>query len=112
MNKKARRSALAMAIAAKAEAGTLFIIDVSGLKPQKTKELSAILCPESQTDSVLLVVHHQKDEGAREVYLAGRNLRRADIVAHEGVSAHAILAHDRLLMSRNALDALAEVCRG
>src|SRR6202035_2453282 len=33
MNKKTRRSALAMAVASKANAGALFILDTSGLKP-------------------------------------------------------------------------------
>ena len=112
MNKKTRRSALAMAIAAKAHAGTLFILDASGLKPAKAHELSAILWPETPGDSVLLAVHPQKDDGAREIHLAGRNLQRADVVAYSDVSAHAILAHDRFVVSRNALDALAEVCGG
>ncbi|HEV2878460.1 MAG TPA: 50S ribosomal protein L4 [Candidatus Eremiobacteraceae bacterium] len=112
MNKKTRRSALAMAVAAKAEAGELFIIDASDLKPEKTKDLIVVLWPEKQGDSVLLAVHAQKDAGAREISLAGRNLRRADVVGHDRVSAHAILAHDRFVVSRNALDALAEVCGG
>ncbi|HEV2037902.1 MAG TPA: 50S ribosomal protein L4, partial [Candidatus Eremiobacteraceae bacterium] len=112
MNKKTRRSALAMAISAKAQAGALFILDASGLKPEKTKELSAILWPDKKTDSVLLAVHTHKDNGARAIALAARNLRHADVVAHDAISAHAILAHDRVLLSRHALDALAEVCGG
>ena len=46
MNKKTRRGALAMAIAAKAEADGLFIIDAAGLVPAKTKELERILWPD------------------------------------------------------------------
>jgi ribosomal protein L4 len=101
-----------MAVAVKANAGALFILDGGGIKPAKTQELIAILWPEKKGDSVLLVVHAQKDDGAREIHLAGRNLRRASVVAHNDISAHAILAHDRLVVSRNALDALAEVCGG
>jgi len=112
MNKKTRRSALAMAIAVKANSGALFILDASGLKPAKTQELIAILWPDKTGDSVLLALHPQKDDGAREIRLAGRNLRRAAVVAQNEISAHAILAHDRLVVSRNALDALAEVCGG
>ncbi len=112
MNKKARRSALAMAVAAKLEAKTLFVIDAVGLKTAKTKELSAILWPDTKGDTVLLVVHADKDDGARELRLAGRNLRRARVVAHNDISAHAILAHDRVVVSREALEAIAEVCRG
>jgi len=113
MNKKTRRGALAMAIAAKADAAGLFVIDAAGLKPSKTKELIALLWPEKHAaDSVLVVVHDGKDDGAREIRLAGRNLRRAEVIGHGEISAHAILAHDRLLVSRHALDAIAEVCRG
>jgi large subunit ribosomal protein L4 len=112
MNKKARRSALAMAITAKAEASALFVVDGALVKAAKTKELGAMLWPDKKVDSVLLVVHGLKDEGARELRLAGRNLRRADVVFHDGISAHAILGHDRVVVSRHALEAIAEVCRG
>ena len=112
MNKKTRRQALAMAIAAKAEAGGLFVMDASGLKPGKTSEMAAILWPDKQNDSVLFGLHAIKDEGTREIYLAGRNLRRAHIVPHSDVSAYAILSHDRVVLTRNALEALAEVCGG
>jgi large subunit ribosomal protein L4 len=111
MNKQTRRSALAMAIAAKAEAGMLAIIDASGLRPAKTKELRAILWPEGASDSVLLAVHGD-DEGAKEIHLAGRNLRRAQVLGHEELSVHEILAHDRLVLTKRALEALAEVCGG
>jgi len=85
---------------------------VSAIKAAKTKELSAMLWPDKKVDSVLLIVHGHKDEGARELRLAGRNLRRADVVFHDGISAHAILGHDRVVVSHHALDAIAEVCRG
>jgi large subunit ribosomal protein L4 len=112
MNKKARRSALAMAIAAKANAGALYVIDAAGIKPAKTKELSALLWPDKQRDSVLLAVDATRDDGAREMHLAGRNLRRADVLRHDELSVHSILGHDRLVITKNALDALAEACRG
>src|SRR5437879_5712627 len=54
MTKKARRKALAMAIAAKGSAGELFVIDASGLKPAKTKELIELLwspTPDAKTKS-------------------------------------------------------------
>src|SRR5215472_916565 len=43
MTKKARRRALAMAIAAKAAANELTVIDATGLAPAKTKELVGLL---------------------------------------------------------------------
>ena len=112
MNKKARRSALAMALASKAAADALFVVDATGVDATKTKELRSLLWPQAQTDSVLLVLHGAKDETAPSVRRAGRNLRHADVVGHEGVSAHAVLSHDRVIVSRHALEAIAEVCRG
>ena len=60
---------------------------------------------------MLLVVHSGLDEGARQIGRAGRNLRRAQVIGHGEISAHAILGHDRVVVSRNAIDAIAEVCR-
>jgi large subunit ribosomal protein L4 len=112
MNKSARRGALAMAIAAKAQAGMLSVIDAAALDVAKTKELQALLWPERQTDTVLLGVHAQKDEHARKAWLAARNLRRANVQSYDDLSVHSILRHERLLLSQAALDALAEVCGG
>ena len=61
---------------------------------------------------MLLVLHSAKDETAGQVQRAGRNLRHTAVIGHDGVSAHAVLVHDRVIVSRNALDALAEVGRG
>jgi large subunit ribosomal protein L4 len=112
MNKSARRGALAMAIAAKAENGALAIIDVSELKPSKTKELQVLLWPDGSRDSVLLGMHATDDRNAREVWLAARNLRGVKVCTHDRLSVHSILRHDRLLLSKAALEALAEVCGG
>lgn len=112
MNKSARRGALAMAIATKAQAGTLCIIDAAALDVAKTKDLQTLLWPERQMDTVLIAVHAQKDEHARKAFLAARNLRRAKVQSYDDLSVHSILGHERLLISQAALDALAEVCRG
>ena len=136
MTKKARRKALAMAIAAKAAAGELFVIDAAGLKPAKTKELVSVLwggpqamkaepttkkrtkakpatedaVPADTTSTVLFVVDRSRDDGAREIALSGRNLARATVVGHAEASVHALLAHDRVFVTKNAYEALAEVC--
>lgn len=112
MNKRARRSALAMAIAIKAQDGLLSVIDADDLNPTKTKELQAVLWPDKQGDSVLLAVHAEGDRHARAISLAARNLRRAKVSAHDELSVHSILRFDRLVLSKAALAALAEVCGG
>lgn len=112
MNKRARRGALAMAIGTKAQAGSLTVIDAVDLNPTKTKELQALLWPEKQGDSVLLAVHTTDDKHAHQIYLAARNLRHAKVAAYDDLSVHSILRYDRLLLSKAALTALAEVCGG
>ena len=116
MSRKARRRALAMAIAVKAAAGQLTIIDAAGLRPAKTKEFAALLwgadAAKRDRSSVLFVLDRGRDEGAREISLAGRNLARAKVAAHADVSVHALLAHERAVLTKNAYEALAEVCGG
>ena len=111
MTKKARRKALAMAIAVKGSSGELSVIDAAGLKPAKTKELIALLWSGGKDASkVLFIVDRGRDEGAREIALSGRNIQHATVLGHAETSVHALLAHDRVIVTKNAYDALAEVC--
>ncbi len=112
MTRKARRRALAMAIAAKTAANELTVLDAAGLKPAKTKDLIALLWSEGadRRTSVLLVVDRARDEGAGAISLSGRNIARATILDHGQANVHALLAHDRVLFTKNAYEALAEVC--
>jgi large subunit ribosomal protein L4 len=112
MNKAARRTALAMAIGVKAQAGLLSVIDADELNPQKTKELETILWPDGPSDSVLLAFDTAVDRHATAVWRAARNLRRAKVCGHDDLSVHSILRFDRLVLSAAALKALAEVCGG
>ena len=112
MTKKARRRALAMAIAAKASANELTVIDATGLAPAKTKELIGLLWSEGadRRSRVLFVLDRAHDEGANAIALSGRNLSGATILDHGDANVHAVLAHDRVLVTKNAYDRLAEVC--
>jgi len=42
--------------------------------------------------------------------IIARNLARASVVSHSDVSAYGVLAHDRVLATKAAYEALAEVC--
>ena len=124
MNRRARRAALGMAVAAKAADGALSIVDVAGLKPAKTQEFAEILSQLTQSKdsdgrtsstaatTTLFVVNREKDESAAAIEQAGRNLRGLTIVPHGEISAHALLAHHHVIFSKNAYEALAEVCGG
>lgn len=110
MNKSARRSALAMAVAAKAAAGAMSVIDIGDLKPAKSKDLLAVVWPDGKHDSVALVIDVQRDPGAREIMRSGRNVAKLHVLPHAELSVYALLAHERVIISKHALDALAEVC--
>ncbi|MDQ2818326.1 MAG: 50S ribosomal protein L4 [Candidatus Eremiobacteraeota bacterium] len=110
--RKARRKALAVAVGVKAAAGALCLLDPAGLNVSKTKHLQAALWPNSQgpkglPDRVLLIVDERDDA---TLFMHGRNLARASVVPVRGVSVHAILAHDRVVITRHAYEALAEAC--
>lgn len=110
MNKKARRQALAMAVAVKLQAGGLSIIDAAKLESGKTKDLIGVLWSDGARDSVVFVLDDERDANARTIRLAARNLRRAHVLGHNELSVHALLSADRALFTQAALDALAEVC--
>jgi large subunit ribosomal protein L4 len=112
MNRRARRAAMAMAVAAKAADGGISVIDASGLNPAKTKELIGVLWGDGDARSgrVLLVLHPGKDEHAAAIALAGRNLAKATIVAYGEVDPHKMLGHERVIFTKHAYEALAEVC--
>jgi len=61
-------------------------------------------------DRINLVINRGADAGASAIALAGRNLAHATILGHDEISVHALLAHERVVMTKSAYDALAEVC--
>jgi large subunit ribosomal protein L4 len=114
MNRRARRAALAMAIAAKAADGAVSVIDAAGLNPAKTKEMIGVLWSDGKkhgSDRVLFVLDPGKDEHAAAITRAGRNLANAFFISYNEIDPHAVLALDRVIFTKNAYEALAEVCR-
>ena len=119
MNKKARRRALAMAIGAKAGTDSLAVLDAADLAPAKTKELVPVLWPPDSAAQtvrvhprVLLVLDRERDKSAAAIERAARNLKQVTVAGHGEVSAHSLLAHERVILTKNAYEALAQVCRG
>jgi len=111
MNKKQRRIALAQAIAECCSLNALSLMDAAGFAPAKTKEMLAMLWPEgSVRQRTLFVINRGVDAGAAAIAQAGRNLANLTIAGHDEISVHALLAHERIVMTKSAYDALAEVC--
>jgi len=111
MNKKQRRIALAQAIAECCSLNALSLMDAAGFAPAKTKEMLAMLWPEGTVrQRTLFVINRGADAGAAAIAQAGRNLANLTIAGHDEISVHALLAHERIVMTKSAYDALAEVC--
>ncbi|MBV8081833.1 MAG: 50S ribosomal protein L4 [Candidatus Eremiobacteraeota bacterium] len=119
MNRRARRAALGMAVAGKVADGAVSVIDATAFKPEKTKEFAAFVARIDPSDKserngatrVLFVVNREKDEHAALIERAGRNLAAVSVVPYGELSAHALLGHERVIFTKNAYEALAEVCR-
>jgi ribosomal protein L4 len=58
----------------------------------------------------LFVVNRTADASAAAIAQAGRNLHNLTILGHDDLSVHALLAHEKIVMTKGAYDALAEVC--
>jgi large subunit ribosomal protein L4 len=113
MNRRARRRALAMAVSAKAKAGGLFLLDAADLRPADTKSMAGILAPGALPRTrTLIVVDPKHDANADALARCSRNIRRTRIASATDVSAYAILAHDRVIMTPQACSALTDAQRG
>jgi large subunit ribosomal protein L4 len=102
--KKVRVLALKHALSAKAKSQTLVVIDKCELKDAKTKELKARFL-KLGLSSVLIV-----DGAAVQTAFAraARNLPQVDVLPVQGINVYDILSHDKLVLTKAALEALEE----
>jgi large subunit ribosomal protein L4 len=102
--KKVRVLALKHALSAKAKSQTLVVIDKCELKDAKTKELKARFL-KLGLSSVLIV-----DGAAVQTAFAraARNLPQVDVLPVRGINVYDILSHDKLVLTKAALEALEE----
>ncbi len=102
--KRVRRLALVHALAAKARAGQLFVLDEATLPEAKTKPLAARFA-QLAFKSAFVVAGEEVDANLK---LASRNLPRIDVVATAGANVYDILRADVLLVAKDSLASLQE----
>ena len=102
--KKVRALALKHALSAKAKSQTLVIIDTCELKDGKTKELKARFLKLGLGSALIVDGAAVQETFAR----AARNLPRVDVLPVQGINVYDILSHDRLVLTKAALEALEE----
>ena len=103
--KKVRRLALRSALSARAAEGRIAVLDRLELGAPKTKTLAAALAPVGAgARSVLLVTAAPNEVVER----SAANLTGVRVVAASALNVHAILAADRIVFTRDALQRLVE----
>ena len=102
LNKKTRRAALRGALSLRLSEGKLIVVDALDLEAPKTRELVAALSGLGVEGSALVVVA----EPDRTLGLAARNLPSVDVLPAAGLNVYDVLRHERLVLTRSALDAV------
>ena len=100
--KKVRALALKYALSAKAKSETLFVIDKCELKEAKTKDLKSRFA-KLGFGSVLIIDGAAVQEAFAR---AARNLPQVDVLPVAGINVYDILRHDKLVLTKAALEAL------
>jgi len=103
VNKKARKSALRMALADKFKAGQLYVVDGLKMEEIKTKNFLGIL-RNLELENVLIVTD-MRDENLEK---SSRNVRNVKLVRAEGLNVYDILTHESLLFIEPALGVVEE----
>lgn len=103
MPKKAVRAAIRMAIAAKIKSGSMVVIDDLAFSEPRTREMFAILKALQLVGRSTLVTIAQHDVN---VYRSARNIDRVTISPASDLNVLNVLAPERMLVTKAALDAL------
>jgi large subunit ribosomal protein L4 len=100
--KKVRALALKHALSAKAKADALIVIDNCEMKDAKTKELKSRFSKLGLTSALIIDGAELQDAFAK----AARNLPRIDVLPVQGINVYDILNHDKLVLTKAAVEAL------
>ena len=103
LNKKVRALGLRMALSAKAQGGTLIVVENLDLAEAKTKKLTERLAGLDLGRSALVIDGDALNVGFA---MASSNLRQIDLIPAIGANVYDILNHDTLVLTRAAVETL------
>lgn len=103
--KKVRRLAIKSALSSKALEENILVLESLVLDAPKTKDFKSVL-NNLAVNSKALVVTADLDEN---VALAARNIPGITVVTADGVSVLDVVAHDKLIMTKQAVEKVEEV---
>ena len=101
--KKARRQALNSALTAKVQAGELIVVDLLKLTEPKTKNMVEIL--NNLKANKALIVTAESEEN---LFKSARNIPGVAMLATEGLNIYDILAHDQMIITKDAVGKVEE----
>lgn len=102
--RKARQAALRSALSAKVAAGQFVVLDQLSISVPKTKAMAEVL--RTFDAQKALVVTPEADPN---LVLSARNIPGVLLSGVTSLNAHAVLSHDKLVITRNAVGELEEV---
>jgi large subunit ribosomal protein L4 len=103
--KKVRRLAIKSALSSKVREESILVLDHLTLDAPKTKEMAAVLKGLSVENKALIVTGDFNEA----VALSARNLPGVTVVEANGISVLDVLNHDKLLMTKAAVEKVEEV---
>lgn len=107
MSKKMRRGALKSALAAKAQSGSISVLEDMSSSSGKTKDAVALLTTLGLTGTKVLVVVSNEQSDARSKFVRSlKNVQRVTVVPVEGVNVYDLLNANTVLCVGTALNEL------
>ena len=101
--KTARRTALFAAMSQKIKDGEVQVVDGIRIEKPRTKDIIGILKNLGLDGGSTLIVLSEAD---KNVLLSARNIPRVDVVQARDLNIYEVAAHDRVLATKSAMDAL------
>ncbi len=103
--KKVRRLAIKSALSNKVLAENMIVLDNLAFEAPKTKEMATVLSNLSVDEKALIVTADYNET----VALSARNLPGVTFVTAEGVNVLDVIKHDKLIMTKEAVEKVEEV---
>lgn len=106
MPRKQRRLAIKCALSAKVKAEELVVVEAIEFAQPKTKDVVKMLGDFNAADSKALII---TGESLENVEKSSRNIRGVKAIASNGVNVYDLLYHDKVLITKDAVNRIEEV---
>jgi large subunit ribosomal protein L4 len=106
--KKVKWSALSSALSAKLADGEVILIDNISVAEPKTRAVKGLLDNLGLKNNVLIIVPERNDA----LELASRNIPKVNVARVSELNVYSILSHEKLLISKDAIEKMKEAYSG